>query len=683
MNLTLQALSGVPTTFNTSNNTTQAGVGGTGDLGGTNGSNGSALGNSIFLRSGAALTFRAQDAGDVLTLGDQVAFTDDTVFGLGGTSVFVTGNGTVAYNGTTDYQGTVTVNNANFKVNGAIDAAPIFVCRNSSLSSQRGTLSGVGSLTGNVFVNSGTIAPDPEQTLTLGSLSLNPANLLANALGSLVRIAISANSTPSVVSVTGPASLAGTLQISLDPAALPGTYRILTSSAITGTFDTIAFTGATPLYTLNYQPGYVEFVFTGFAPAPTPAPQFSSSNVAFGARPLQSAHQIGVTLSNAGNRDLTINGFSVSGAFTATDDCPATLAPTASCTVQITFSPSAVGNYSSVLSLDSDAPGAPATVTLSGVGSASAHQVTATVAHGGGTISPASVTVAEGQTQTFTVTPAAGYNISSVSGCGGSLSGNTFTTAPISGACSITASFAVVVTAKGKGGGGSMNFLTLGGLLVMLLARCFRRGARGGVALLLALPCLAQAGDFNSWYGGVRLGSARTNVSSADVNNRLNNLGYDVNARVEDSSRTAWGVFGGWRLSQYFGAQVGYTHLGTVDTAFTGDALDIQAFLRDANRLQPRSASGVDLNLVGRYPLGQRFEITAQLGAFGWNADYTMSNSSGDFLKRDDDGVDLTYGAGLEYGFDGGLAITGGWTRYRLDSESIDFLGVGLQYRWH
>ena len=61
------------------------------------------------------------DADDLLTLGDQVAFTDDTSFGAGGTSVFVTGNGTVIYNGTTDYQGTITINNANFKVNGLID----------------------------------------------------------------------------------------------------------------------------------------------------------------------------------------------------------------------------------------------------------------------------------------------------------------------------------------------------------------------------------------------------------------------------------------------------------------------------------------------------------------------------------------------------------------------------------
>ena len=117
----MQALSGIPTTFNTSNNTTQAGTHGTGNAGGSDGLDGSALGNSIFLRSGAFLTLVANDIGDLLVLGTGVAFTDDTVFGGGGTNVNVTGNGTVVYNGTTEYQGYIRIDNANFKVNGEID----------------------------------------------------------------------------------------------------------------------------------------------------------------------------------------------------------------------------------------------------------------------------------------------------------------------------------------------------------------------------------------------------------------------------------------------------------------------------------------------------------------------------------------------------------------------------------
>ncbi len=264
LNFTIQAFSGIPTNFNTSNSTTQAGTHGTGGSGGgSDGTDGSALGNSIFLRSNSSLTFMANDTNDLLTLGDQVAFIDDTSFGGDGTSVFVKGNGTVIYNGATDYQGTITINNANFKVNGQINNSSINVCRNSSFSSQRGTLSGTGALTGDVLVNSGTISPDTGSTLTLGSLSLNSADPINNTLGSLVYTEINSSGT-SLVSVTGTTSLAGTLEIDLDPSAVSGTYQILTSSAISGTFDSITFTGKTPNYSLTYHPTFVQFDFLGY-----------------------------------------------------------------------------------------------------------------------------------------------------------------------------------------------------------------------------------------------------------------------------------------------------------------------------------------------------------------------------------------------------------------------------------
>lgn len=261
LNFTIQALAGIPTSFNTPNNTTQAGTHGVGNSNAADGTDGSALGNSIFLRTNSSLTFTAQNVGDVLTLGDQVAFTDDTSFGAGGTSVFVTGNGSVIYQGTTDYEGSVTVNNANFKVNGQIDHAPVFVCRNINFSQQRGTLSGHGIITGSVFANSGTISPESGETLTLGALALNSAT--NNSLGSLVHIDISSSGT-SLVAVNGNATLAGTLEINLDPNTSPGQYTLLTSGSISGTFDSVTFTGPTPNYTITYLPNSVRLNFSGF-----------------------------------------------------------------------------------------------------------------------------------------------------------------------------------------------------------------------------------------------------------------------------------------------------------------------------------------------------------------------------------------------------------------------------------
>jgi hypothetical protein len=188
---------------------------------------------------------------DLLTLGDQVSFIDDSSFGLGGTSVFVKGNGTVIYNGTSHYQGSIIINNANFKVNGSIDDASVSVCRNISFSLERGKLSGTGTLTGNVSANSGSIIPDVGQTLTLGSLNLNSAS--SGTLGSLVHIDVNSSGT-SLVAVNGAASLAGTLEVNLDSNTIPGQYTILTSSGITGTFDTIVFTGKSSTHTVSYLP---------------------------------------------------------------------------------------------------------------------------------------------------------------------------------------------------------------------------------------------------------------------------------------------------------------------------------------------------------------------------------------------------------------------------------------------
>ena len=58
-----------------------------------------------------------------------------------------------------------------------------------------------------------------------------------------------------------------------------------------------------------------------------------------------------------------------------------------------------------------------------------------------GAISPISVTVNEGQTASFNISPNNGYIVSSASGCNGTLTDNTFITGSITSSCSITVSF--------------------------------------------------------------------------------------------------------------------------------------------------------------------------------------------------------------------------------------------------
>jgi hypothetical protein len=78
------------------------------------------------------------------------------------------------------------------------------------------------------------------------------------------------------------------------------------------------------------------------------------------------------------------------------------------------------------------------------VAKTAAFKVTPLAGAGGGINPGEAVTVYGGSFTSFTMTPATGYQISGVSGCGGTLNGNTFTTAAINADCTVTASFSLI-----------------------------------------------------------------------------------------------------------------------------------------------------------------------------------------------------------------------------------------------
>ncbi len=75
-----------------------------------------------------------------------------------------------------------------------------------------------------------------------------------------------------------------------------------------------------------------------------------------------------------------------------------------------------------------------------GGGTATSFIVTAT-AGSGGSITPTSATVTSGKTTSLTVAANSGYAVQSVTGCGGSLSGTTYTTGPVTADCTVSATF--------------------------------------------------------------------------------------------------------------------------------------------------------------------------------------------------------------------------------------------------
>ena len=78
------------------------------------------------------------------------------------------------------------------------------------------------------------------------------------------------------------------------------------------------------------------------------------------------------TLSNSGSSSITINGVSItgtdSGDFSQTKTCGGTLAGGGSCSISVTFTPTATGSRSATLSVSDSATSSPQTVALSGTG---------------------------------------------------------------------------------------------------------------------------------------------------------------------------------------------------------------------------------------------------------------------------------------------------------------------------
>jgi hypothetical protein len=156
-----------------------------------------------------------------------------------------------------------------------------------------------------------------------------------------------------------------------------------------------------------------------YAPAVTVSPtSLSFSPQAIGTT---SAPQT-VTLSNTGNGALTITSIVVTGDFAQINTCGTSLAAGASCTISVTFTPTASGSRTGSLTITDNAVGSPQIVSLGG---------------GGGdfsiSVSPPTASVIAGNSVSYTITvmPTFGFNAKVNLSCGG---------APAEASCSVSPS---------------------------------------------------------------------------------------------------------------------------------------------------------------------------------------------------------------------------------------------------
>jgi hypothetical protein len=220
-----------------------------------------------------------------------------------------------------------------------------------------------------------------------------------NAQGNPHTIALSGTGIASVAGIS-PSSLTFASQ-SVGSSSAPQTITLtnsgngqmtVTGIQVTGDFSqtnncgTVAANGGTCTVQVTFTPTSTgsrtgTITFTDSAPtspqtlmlsgtAGAPSNTLSATSLTFAAQPVGSlsAAQT-VTLTNGGNAAMVISGISATGDFSETNNCPSILAPSATCTLTVKFTPAAGGTRTGSLIVSDNSLGGPALVTLTGSGS--------------------------------------------------------------------------------------------------------------------------------------------------------------------------------------------------------------------------------------------------------------------------------------------------------------------------
>ena len=187
---------------------------------------------------------------------------------------------------------------------------------------------------------------------------------------------------------------------------------------------------------------------TGVGVGAGPAVTLSPTNLTFATQLVGTTSPVqNVTLTNTGSALLSITSIATTGDFAQTNNCGATVAVNASCTISVTFTPTTINTRTGTVLVTDNAPASPQTVTLTGTGTYVSY-TPASLTFGaqtvGTTSAPQTISFTNNATTKLTIksiviTGANNTDFSETNNCGTSL--------PPKASCTITVTF--TPTAKG------------------------------------------------------------------------------------------------------------------------------------------------------------------------------------------------------------------------------------------
>lgn len=173
-----------------------------------------------------------------------------------------------------------------------------------------------------------------------------------------------------------------------------------------------------------------------------------------------------------------------------------------------------------------------------------------------------------------------------------------------------------------------------------------------GLALMTSLPAAALAAPIGP-YAGLSIGHAETNLDAGS-------------AGEIDAGTHALSAFAGYRIHEYFGAEIGYTYFGDYKIDLPGSRSDLDLY-------------GFTAHVTGHLPISNNVELFGKVGLIHWDTKISHGGPS-------DDGTDLAAGLGFAAYVNQNVSLRGEWNYYKIDPSGYDadtsVFSVGAAYHF-
>ena len=189
--------------------------------------------------------------------------------------------------------------------------------------------------------------------------------------------------------------------------------------------------------------------------------------------------------------------------------------------------------------------------------------------------------------------------------------------------------------------------------------------------LLTRLACLATLGaalagaahsqEANYYYFGLSAGQSHSQLSEDATNSSIFGAASGAAVNGREPQDTAYKIFGGYQFNRNFALEGGYFNLGkfTYGAAAPGGTLG-----------GTYEAEGLNMDVIGTLPLGERFSAFGRIGAQyahthdSFSGTGTLTPPTSNPSKNE---TNLKVGVGLQYDISPSMQLRGEAERYRIN----------------